>query len=182
MMPCCVWKRVPADCQINESQRKCPDSLVWQYGDLQAEKRMIDRCKEKEFNFMLCLSLLPGEYLTIGDDVVLQYDCTSGDRCKLVIQAPREIPVLRGNVRERQGKERPGCVFDKSRWRKREIPWSRSKAQALTAMRRRLWKMDGSNEDVIALRRQLNHMFPPESEEGNDAPQSVALDASKEHN
>jgi len=52
---------------------------------------------------MLSLTLLPGEYLTIGDNVVLQYDCTT------------------------------------------EL----------------LAEMDGGDDDVQALRRQLNHMFPP---------------------
>ncbi len=56
---------------------------------------------------MLCLSLLPGEYLTIGDNVVVQVDRMVGDRCKLVINAPREVPVVRGAVLEREGGERP---------------------------------------------------------------------------
>ncbi len=112
---------------------------------------------------MLCLSLIPGEYLTIGDDVVVQLDRMAGDRCRLVIHAPREIPILRGEVLERGGRERPDCVFDAPRWRRPEIPWDRSKAQALAAMRTLLSKMDGGDSDVQALRRQLNHMFPPVS-------------------
>ncbi len=110
---------------------------------------------------MLCLSLLPGEYLTIGDNVVLQYDRTTGERCRIVVHAPREIPIVRGKVLEREGAERPDCVFDKPRWYKREIPWDRSKAQALAALRKLLSQMDGRDDDVKALRRQLNHMFPP---------------------
>ena len=61
---------------------------------------------------MLCLNLSPGEYMTIGENVVVQLDRISGDRCKLVVDAPREIAILRGEVRERSGKERPACVFD----------------------------------------------------------------------
>jgi len=109
---------------------------------------------------MLCLSLSPGEYLTIGENVVLQFDRMAGDRCKLIIQAPREIPVVRGEVRERRGEKRPDCVFEKPRRRNPELSWDRSKAQALEAMRRTLAGMDGGDEDVRALRRQLNHMFP----------------------
>ena len=52
---------------------------------------------------MLCLNLNQGEYLTIGEDVVVQLDSISGDRCKLVINAPKEIAVLRGKVLERNG-------------------------------------------------------------------------------
>ncbi len=103
---------------------------------------------------------MPGEYVKIGEDVVLQYDRTVGEKCRVAVSAPREIPVLRGAVLERNGQKRPDCVFDKPRWYKREVPWDRSKAQALTAMRVTLSHMDGNDEDVKALRRQLNHMFP----------------------
>ncbi len=122
---------------------------------------------------MLCLQLLPGEYLTIGENVVLQYDCTTGERCKLVINAPREIPVLRGAVRERRGKGRPECVFEKTHWVKRTVPWNRSRAQALNAMRKRLSEMDESGSDVQALRRLLNHMFPTESENKDKAAKMI---------
>ena len=109
---------------------------------------------------MLCLALTQGEYLTIGENVVVQVDRMTNDRCKLLIQAPREVPVLRGEVRERTGSKRPDCVVEDIRWRKAEIPWNRSKAQALAAMRKILEQMDGRDDDVKALRRQLNHMFP----------------------
>ncbi len=109
---------------------------------------------------MLCLNLNQGEYMTIGDNVVVQLDRISGDRCKLMVDAPREIPVLRGAVLERTGGERPGCVFDTPRWHRREIPWNRSKDQALAAMRALLERMDGEDEDVRTLRRQLEYLFP----------------------
>jgi len=121
----------------------------------------IDRRTKKELNVMLCLALTPGEYLTIGENVVVQVDRMAGDRCKLIIDAPREVPVARGRVLERGGGERPGCVFESPRWRKPDIPWNRSKEQALAAMRALLDRMDGRDGDVQALRRQLNHMFPP---------------------
>lgn len=110
---------------------------------------------------MLCLNLTPGEYMTIGENVVVQLDRVSGDRCKLVIEAPREISVLRGEVLERAGGERPSCVFDAPRWRQKELLWNRSKAQALAAMRKLLSQMDGGDSNVQTLRRQLNHIFPP---------------------
>lgn len=102
---------------------------------------------------MLCLNLAPGDYVTIGGNVVVQLDRISGDRCKLIMEAPREIPILRGAVLERTGGERPDCVFDTPRWHRREIPWSRSKAQTLAAMRALLKRMDSEDEDVQTLRR-----------------------------
>ena len=113
---------------------------------------------------MLCLNLNQGEYMTIGDDVVVQLDHVTGDRCKLVIHAPREVPVVRGEVLERTGGERPSCVFDVQRWHRQEIPWNRSKAQALAAMRVLLSEMDSRDGSVQALRRQLDHIFPPTRE------------------
>ena len=110
---------------------------------------------------MLCLSLTPGEYVTIGEDVVVQLDRMGADRCKLAIHAPREVPIVRGEVLERSGGARPDCVFDESRWHTPEIVWNRSKYQALAAMRTLLSQMDGRDSNVQALRRQLNHMFPP---------------------
>ena len=63
---------------------------------------------------MLCLNLNQGEYMTIGEDVVVQLDHVTGDRCRLVIHAPREVPILRGEVLEREGARRPDCLADKS--------------------------------------------------------------------
>ena len=109
---------------------------------------------------MLCLSLNQGEHITIGESVVVQMYGIVGDRCKLVIHAPREVPILRGAVLERSGGQRPGCVFSGPRYHRREIPWDRSKVQALSAMRKLLDQMDGTDSNVRTLRRQLDHMFP----------------------
>ena len=113
---------------------------------------------------MLSLTLNQGNYLTIGENVIVQLGRISGDRCKLTVHAPREVPILRGEVLERTGGERPDCVLKADYWRKTEIPWNRSKEQALTAMRKLLSQMDGGDDGVKALRRQLNHMFPPSQE------------------
>ena len=64
---------------------------------------------------MLSLTLNQGEYLTIGDEIVVQLSRVSEDRCKLTVQAPRELKILRGEVLERIGGERPDCVFDASK-------------------------------------------------------------------
>ena len=50
---------------------------------------------------MLKLSLAPGEYLTIVDGAVVQVYRAESGRAYLAIDAPREIPVGRGAVRER---------------------------------------------------------------------------------
>ena len=56
---------------------------------------------------MLKLSLAPGEYLTIGDNVVVQVYRAENARTYLAIDAPREVPIVRGAVREREGAQPP---------------------------------------------------------------------------
>ena len=124
---------------------------------------------------MLSLQLKTGEYLTIGKDVVVQLSDISSNRCKLMIEAPREVPVVRGELLERAGAERPECVMEttRQRWTGSGISWNRNKTQALIAMRRLLGQMDGGDDRVKDLRRQLDYLFPPEfaSNETMYAPQ-----------
>lgn len=111
---------------------------------------------------MLSLQLKTGDYMTIGKDVVVQLDHISGDRCKLMIKAPRDMAILRGEVLERTGGERPECVVDAPRRHRQEVVWNRSKTQALHSIRLLLSQMDSASPDVKTLRRQLDFIFPPE--------------------
>ena len=111
---------------------------------------------------MLFLQLKTGEYMTIGDNVVVQLSDASSSHCKLMIDAPREVPVVRGELLERAGAERPKCVMEAPPRQGRGLSWNRNKSQALAAMRRQLREMDGEDEGVKALRRQLDFIFPPE--------------------
>lgn len=56
---------------------------------------------------MLKLSLTPGEYLTIDGNIVVQVYRSESGRAYLAIDAPREIPIVRGAVLEREGAARP---------------------------------------------------------------------------
>ena len=111
---------------------------------------------------MLSLQLKTGDYMTIGGNVVVPLDRISGNRCKLMVQAPRDMAILRGEVLERIGGERPDCVFNGPRQHRQEVSWNRNKSQARIAMRRLLREMDGKDEAVNTLRRQLDFIFPPE--------------------
>lgn len=55
---------------------------------------------------MLSLQLKSGEYLTIGDDIAVQIFEQSGSAFRVAVKAPREVPILRGEVHER-GADRP---------------------------------------------------------------------------
>ena len=69
---------------------------------------------------MLSLQLKSGEYITIGENIVVQvFQVGQGFRVK--IDAPRDVPIIRGEVKERT-EERPDCVqgaLDKSPSRKK---------------------------------------------------------------
>lgn len=56
---------------------------------------------------MLFLQLRSGEYLTIGEDIAIQVFQDNGNKIRVAIKAPKELPILRGEVRERNGEERP---------------------------------------------------------------------------
>lgn len=64
---------------------------------------------------MLSLMMKEGEYLTIGEDIVVQVFPDSKTRARLAIKAPKDVPVLRGNLRERSGAEPPGGLVGPSR-------------------------------------------------------------------
>ena len=57
---------------------------------------------------MLSLQLRDGDYLTIGDDIVVQVFTNSSIRVH--VQAPKDMAILRGDLLERSGEERPQCL------------------------------------------------------------------------
>ena len=61
-------------------------------------------------DYMLKLSLLPDEYLTINDNIVVQLTRVAGGRAYLAVNADRSVPVVRGTVLEREGGKRPDCL------------------------------------------------------------------------
>ena len=50
---------------------------------------------------MLCITMKRGEYFTVGD-AVIHLDQSSSERVHLTIDAPREVPIVRGALLERQ--------------------------------------------------------------------------------
>ena len=49
---------------------------------------------------MLFLQMRSGEYLTIGDDIAVQVFRDGSERIRVAVKAPRELTVLRGELRE----------------------------------------------------------------------------------
>lgn len=58
---------------------------------------------------MLSLQLKSGEYVTIGEDIVIQVFTNS--TVKMSVQAPKNLAILRGEVWERNGEARPQCLY-----------------------------------------------------------------------
>lgn len=69
---------------------------------------------------MLSLYLKDGEYLTIGDEIVVQVFTNSTIR--LSVKAPKDMTILRGEVLERCGDERPDCLLDPKAKKKKAKP------------------------------------------------------------
>lgn len=108
---------------------------------------------------MLCITMRAGDYFTVGETTVVQYDRQTGDRVHLIINAPREVTILRGDVLERNGGQRPSCVRDISPQYVKQLPWNHRKKEALAELRQTLDQMDDSPQ-VQILREKLDVIFP----------------------
>lgn len=116
---------------------------------------------------MLRITLKPGEYFTVGGNVVVQFDRLGGERAHLNITAPREVPILRGAVLEREGGKRPDCLTDTPERFVRQLPWNHAKKEALRELRETLAGMEESPA-VRAMRERLDRIFPASWEERPD--------------
>ncbi len=121
---------------------------------------------------MLRFSLKPGDYFTVGSDTVVQFDRLTGERVHIMISAPREVPILRGDVLERSGGQRPACVQDRSPQYIRQLPWDHSKKKALAQLRQVLAQMDDCPETRL-LQEKLDCIFP--QTQGNRNPADAAF-------
>ena len=108
---------------------------------------------------MLCISMTPGEYFTVDGQTVIQLDRLTGERVHLTIHAPREVPILRGEVLERNGGKRPDCVMPVSPRYVRQLPWDHAKKQALAELRETLDAMPDIPQ-TRAIRERLDRIFP----------------------
>lgn len=59
---------------------------------------------------MLSLSIKSGEYITIGNDIVVQI-FREGPDARVEVKAPRELTILRGEVHERTGEKPDGLLL-----------------------------------------------------------------------
>ncbi len=57
---------------------------------------------------MLSLHLLSGDYITIGDNIVVQVFQT-GSSFRVAVDAPKSVPIARGELHEKVA-GRPECI------------------------------------------------------------------------
>ena len=69
---------------------------------------------------MLSLRLKPGEYFTIGKDITVQVFQDRGNSIEVAIDAPRDLPILRGKLFE-QTEKRPEGLHDSDYKRASEL-------------------------------------------------------------
>lgn len=112
---------------------------------------------------MLCITMRAGDYVTLGQDTVVQFERLNGDRARIMIHAPREVPILRGDVLEREGGKRPACVLDVPEPYIRQLPWNHKKKEALAELRDTLAHMEDSPE-TQRIREKLDAIFPGSQE------------------
>ena len=112
---------------------------------------------------MLCISMKPSDYFVVGKDTVVQLDRLNGDRVHLVINAPKDVPILRGDVLERKGGKRPDCVLERSPRYIRQLPWNHAKKQALQEIREIVAQM-GDTLEARTLQKKLDVIFPGQRE------------------
>lgn len=116
---------------------------------------------------MLKLTMLPEDYLTINGDIVVQLSRVAGGRADVAIHAGREVPIVRGEVLERQGGQRPACLKapsgKKVRYRRDQIfRWNDDRERAVRVMRQVMDRLEqkGSADEARLLRLQLDRIVP----------------------
>ena len=126
---------------------------------------------------MLKLTLLPDEYLVIGDNTVVQLARIAGGRADLAIDAPRTVPIVRGVVLERDGGQRPACLAPpartKARYHRDQIfRWNDDRERAVRVMKRVIDRLEenGAGDEAGILRTQLDRLIPAFWEESLTAP------------
>ena len=110
---------------------------------------------------MFRLTLTPGDYFTIDGGIVVQMNHVEGERAHVAVEAPREMPIVRGAVLEREGGKRPACLLPvpeakKQRW----MLWDQKTEDSLRAAQNLLNKLEtpDTSREIAALRAQLENI------------------------
>ena len=122
---------------------------------------------------MLSISMMAGDYFTVGGETVVQLERLRGDRAQLFVSAPRAVPILRGDVLERQGGQRPACLLKvparsrKHRW----LLWDQAKEDSSRRARKLLRQIETpeNRAEIAELQTLLDRLAQGEGLSGEDA-------------
>jgi len=117
---------------------------------------------------MLSISLEPEQYVTIGDNIVVQVSRMVGGRCILAIEADRSLPIVRSAIHERVGTPPPACIAKqpprkKHRYRVDAVfHWNEDRERAVSKLERMAERLErnGSGEEARILRTQIEQIVP----------------------
>lgn len=116
---------------------------------------------------MLKLTLFPDEYFTIDEKIIIQLQRIAGGRVILAVEAPREMPVLRGTLLEQQGGKRPDCLTPPRERKKHGMrdlifPWNDDRERAVRTMNKVFSELEekGLSQETQVLRKQLDRIIP----------------------
>ena len=116
---------------------------------------------------MLKLTVLPEEYITINENIVIKVERVAGGKVNLAIHADKSIPVVRGSVLEREGAQRPDCLTPPSGKKARTkrdqvILWNDDKDRAVKRILAAVERLEqqGAAEEVDTIRKQLAYLVP----------------------
>ena len=106
---------------------------------------------------MLSLQMKSGDYVTIGNQVVVQVFKESGPQFRISIKAPKEVPIVRGKVLERDGEQRPEGLLDRKP--KRSPSDKQHYAQYLQKVRKRQDTYRSGQEVCAGVQHQLGEIL-----------------------
>jgi len=117
---------------------------------------------------MLSISLEPGQYVTIGEEIVVKVSKMIGGRCILAIEADRSMPIVRSVIRERDGTPPPACIAKLPPNKKRRhrpdalFRWNDDRERAVSTLEKiaKHLEQNGSGEEAKILRAQLEQIVP----------------------
>ena len=114
---------------------------------------------------MLSLNMGRGEYFTINENIVVQV-YPQGNQATVCVDAPREIPVVRGTLRELEGKQKPAAIAAaEAKGRKpRTVTAAERLRKERYCERKELWQSrKNSAKDALAtMERSLEKIESPE--------------------
>lgn len=122
---------------------------------------------------MLCITMKRGEYFTVDGDTVILFDQLSGERVHLTIHAPRRVAIVRGEVLEKNGGQRPACLAALPPRKKPKYKpaaaflWNDGREGAIRALEKLAVRLEenGQAEEAKTLHEQISQLLPSAWEE-----------------